>query len=323
MRDLTGDTERLQVLEIVGVWRGVRNIGDRLGRLSDRNVRDHRVGCGVDGRERVGIFEPDIDARTVARRPHAVRKIADRDGRDLREIVGAEHLDFVQATDGDIGERSLCSMGEVHVVGDRAGVDRLDQVEWRASVEHLCLASVLQSKPDLASVRCRGNVRAERAFLLDLRDDLVIGNGNDVGLRIERRADVAVFAVGRKDLHARTAGRDDAGLLHERPGVEHGDVVLAAYGDPDLPAVGREERFMRRAADIGHVLDGVRRGVDEAHRVRSDRNHCQRAMIGRISQAMDENLPLVERAEIGRLRIPQLDHAEELVIDRVRHREGV
>jgi hypothetical protein len=33
---------------------------------------------------------------------------------------------------------------------------------------------------------------------------------------------------------------------------------------------------------------------------------------------MDENLTLVERAEIGRLRIPQLDHAEQLVIDRVR-----
>ena len=38
---------------------------------------------------------------------------------------------------------------------------------------------------------------------------------------------------------------------------------------------------------------------------------------------MDENLTLVERAEIGRLRIAQSDHAEELVIDRIGHRDRV
>lgn len=125
MRGLAGDTERLQVLAIVGIGCCARNIGDRLGCLSDRYVCDHRVGCGVDCRERVGILEPDIYARAVAGRPHAVRKIADRDGCDLRKILGAEYLDFVQATDRDIGKRSLCRMGEVHVVGDRAGVNRL------------------------------------------------------------------------------------------------------------------------------------------------------------------------------------------------------
>ena len=46
-------------------------------------------------------------------------------------------------------------------------------------------------------------------------------------------------------------------------------------------------------------------------------------MIRRITPAMDENLTLVERAEIGRLRIPQLDHAQEIVIDRVRHRDRI
>jgi hypothetical protein len=39
---------------------------------------------------------------------------------------------------------------------------------------------------------------------------------------------------------------------------------------------------------------------------RSDRNHRKRAMIGRITQAMDENLTLVEWAGIGRLRILSL-----------------
>ena len=51
---------------------------------------------GVDRGERVGVFEADIDARAVAGRPDAVRQIADRDGRDLREVVGAEHLDLVE-----------------------------------------------------------------------------------------------------------------------------------------------------------------------------------------------------------------------------------
>ena len=79
-----------------GFGRGVGNIGDRLGRLSDRNVGDHLIRRGVDRGERIGVLKPDIDARAVARRPDAMRQIADRDGRDLREVVGAEHLDLVQ-----------------------------------------------------------------------------------------------------------------------------------------------------------------------------------------------------------------------------------
>jgi hypothetical protein len=116
MRDLAGYTERLQVLAIVGAWRGVRNIGNRLRRLSDRDVRDHSVGCGVDDRERIGIFEPYIDARAVARGLHAVRKIPGR---------------------------SAYRQEEVHVVGDRTDIDGLDQVERRLRVDHLRLADIL------------------------------------------------------------------------------------------------------------------------------------------------------------------------------------
>ena len=39
-----------------------------------------------------------------------------------------------------------------------------------------------------------------------LADDLVVGDGDDVGLGSERRADVAVFAVRREDRHARPFG---------------------------------------------------------------------------------------------------------------------
>jgi hypothetical protein len=125
-----------------------------------------------------------------------MRKIPDRDGCDLRKIVGAEYLDLVQAADRDIGKRSLCRMSEVHVVGDRARIDRLDQVERRPGVEHLCFADILEREPDLAPVRCCRDVRTEWALLLDLCNDLVIGNGDDIGFRVEGRADIAVFAVG-------------------------------------------------------------------------------------------------------------------------------
>ena len=280
MRNLAGDAERLQVLAIVGIRRGVGHIGDRLRRLSDRNVCDHGVCCGVDCRKRISILKSDIDARAVAGRPHAVRKFPHRDGCDLRKIVRAEYLDLIRATDCDIGKRSLCRMSEVHMVGDRARIDRLDQVERRPGIEHLRLANILEREPDLASVRCCRDVRTERALLLDLRDDLVIGNRNDVGFRVEGRADVAVFAVGREDLHAGTTRRSDAGILCERLAVNHGDIVLAAHGDPDLPAVGREERLMRRAANIGHMLHGIRGSVDKGHGIRSDRNHRQRPVIG-------------------------------------------
>src|SRR5260370_7239561 len=107
------------------------------------------------------------------------------------------------------------------------------------------LASGIESEPHVVTVRRRGNVRAERALLLDLRDDLVIGNGDDVGLWIEGRADIAVFAVRREDLHARTTRRDDAGLFCECFGVEHGDVVLPAYGNPTLPPAGLQKRLYR------------------------------------------------------------------------------
>ena len=46
-------------------------------------------------------------------------------------------------------------------------------------------------------------------------------------------------------------------------------------------------------------------------------------MIGRIAEAMDENLAPVERAEISRLRIAELDDAEQLVVDGIGHRERI
>src|SRR3546814_20243098 len=78
----------------------------------------------------------------------------------------------------------------------------------------------------------------------------------------------------------RSTGRHlDARLLGEGLAVEHGDVILAAHGDPDLVAVRREEGLMRRTADIGDVLHGIGRGIDERNRVAADRDD----EIGRAS----------------------------------------
>ncbi len=90
MSGLAGNAKRLQVLRAVAIGNCIRDIGDRLRRLSDRDGGNDLVGQRVDGREGIGVFKTDIDARAIARGPDAVRQIADRNGRDLFEIVGAE-----------------------------------------------------------------------------------------------------------------------------------------------------------------------------------------------------------------------------------------
>jgi hypothetical protein len=67
---------------------------------------------------------------------------------------------------------------------------------------------------------------------------------------------------------------------------------------------------MRRAADVGSALHGIGGGVDKGDGVRTDRNHRQRLVIGRIAHAVHQHLTLVERAEIAGLRIADANHAK-------------
>src|SRR5207248_2796853 len=151
----------------------------------------------------------------------------------------------------------------------------------------------------------------------------MIGHADDDGLRIERGTDIAVLAVGRENLHARPGRHLDTRLFLKTLAVEHGYIVLATNGDPDLLAVRREERFVRRAADISGVLDLIRRGVDEGHGVAADRNHRDGLMVWREAHAVDENLSLVERTEITWLRVAQTDNANQPVVDGIGDRDGV
>ena len=184
-------------------------------------------------------------------------------------------LHLVEPTDGDIGKRAVGIVDDVDVVGNRPRIERFQDRERRTGIKHLRLARILQCEPDLLAVRRRRNIGAERAGLGDPPDNLVIGDRDHHGLRREGGADIAVFAIRGKNRHARTVGHDDAGLLLIGGAIKDGDVVLATDGHPDLLAVWRKERFMRRASDIGDVFDGIGCRIDEGHGIRGDRDDQQ------------------------------------------------
>src|SRR5437588_10542402 len=102
---------------------------------------------------------------------------------DLLEGISPEHLHHIQSADRHVSELTTGVSNDVDVIGDGAGVDHLHNVEWRACIEHHRLADILERQPDLIAVRCRSDVGAEWALLLDMPDDLVPGSGNDDGFR--------------------------------------------------------------------------------------------------------------------------------------------
>src|SRR6202165_3348935 len=100
-----------------------------------------------------------------------MRQLADRNRCDLRKIIGAKHLDLVQSADRYISKGAIGIVNDIDVIGDRAGVDRFQNCEWRLRVEPQGPADVLQREPDLLAVGRGGDVRTERAVLLDVTVD--------------------------------------------------------------------------------------------------------------------------------------------------------
>src|SRR5262245_22858056 len=242
---------------------------------------------------------------------------------DQFEGLSLEYLHHIQSADRHVSELTHDVSNDVDVIGDGTGVDRLDNVEWRTCIEYHRLADILERQPDLIAVRCRSDVGAERAFLLDIPDDLVPGSRDDDGFRAEAGADISIFAVGREDRHAGPIRHRDTGLFLERLAVKDGDIVLPANGNPNLFAVRRKKGFMRRAADIGHVLNSVRCCIDERHGVGADGHHYERAMIRGKSHPVHQQLPPVERTEISRRRIAKANDPEQLVVRGINDRHGV
>src|SRR5258708_7886248 len=262
--------ERREALRTSAVRYGVGHVRHRLASLADRARRDHLVAERVDRDQAIAVLQSGINPGPIPGWPDPMRQRADRNGRDLDKGVRAEHFHLVEPTDRDIRERAVGIVNDVDVVGNRSGVERFEHRERRTGIKHLGLARILQREPDLLAIRRRRGIGAEGACLRDMPDNLVIGDADDDGLRREGGADIAVFPIGREDRHARTVGHDDTGLLYVGGWVDDGDIVLATDGYPDLLAVWREERLMRRAPDVMDVFYGIGARVEERHGIRVD-----------------------------------------------------
>ncbi len=302
---------------------GIGHVDEGLRSLADRTGRDHFILQCINRNDLVLVLEADINPRAVSRWPNAVRQLAHWNGRDLLKIVGAKNFNLVEPADRDIGEHAVGIAHDINVVGDRTGVEGLQERKRWLPIEYLGLAGVLQGKPDLLAVRRCGDVRTEWARLRNLADNLVIGDGYNFGLRRKRGADIAVFTVGRENRHTRTVGNGDARLFLISRAVEYGDVVLAADDNPHFFAIHRKERFVWGAPNISNVLHAIGRGIDEDHRIRTNCDNRDSAMIRRKPHAMHQQLTLVERTEIGRQRITKADGANELVVDGIGDRDSV
>ena len=185
------------------------------------------------------------------------------------------------------------------------------------------LPDIFQSEPHLRTVRGRGNIRAERARLRDSSDDLMVGDGHNYGLWRKRRADIAVFSVRREDRHAWAVRHNNPRLWLVGRAVEYSNIVFATHRHPDLSAVWCKERFVRRAPDIGYVLYGGGRSIDESDGIRADRDDVDGAAIWRKAQPMHKQLALIKRTETGRRRVTEMDAAEQPVVRRIGNRDSV
>ena len=119
-----GNVKRLQILGAGAVGHRIGHIDHRLRRLPDRDGSDHALRQRIDRHQLVLILKFDVHAGPITRRPDAMRQLANRNGRNLRKIVGAKDVHLVEAPYGDVRESSARRAREVHVIGDRPRVDR-------------------------------------------------------------------------------------------------------------------------------------------------------------------------------------------------------
>src|SRR2546421_11734884 len=112
-------------------------------------------------------------------------EFADRNGGNLREVIRAERLDFIEAANRYISEGAVRVTNDIDVVGNRARIDRFQDGERRTRIEHHDLTDILEREPDLLAIRACSDIRTERALLLHPSRDLVIGNGDDDSFRRE------------------------------------------------------------------------------------------------------------------------------------------
>ncbi len=246
MRGIRGFAQRHKIVGTASCWHRIGHIDERLRRLSNGYVGNHFVRDGINGRNVAAIFQRNVHARAVTGRPDAVRKIADRNrGHKFRRCSATEGLYLVRAANGHVSKLAVTIVGKIHVVGDRSGLQQRLLLKRRPGVEHLRFAGIFERDPDFVILRAQRNVGAERAALRQSVDHRVTCRVDHIKLRHEAGADESVMAVRAEDGHARTVGGFNAPRFFHLCGINHGDIIFSAHGDPELMAVRREERFMR------------------------------------------------------------------------------
>lgn len=226
-----------------------------------------------------------------------MRQRAHRDGgQQFRRGVGGVDLHRVLAAQGNEGQRAARGLGEREVVGDEAGLDHALDLQ-RVGVDAGHLAHVLVRHPHFLEVRGELQEGGEGADHRDALDHLARGHVDHVHLRREAVHDEGDVFLRMEQHHARPSRGFDAADFLEGGGVDHGHVVLAAHDCPHLLAVWREERFVRRAADVGDAFDLVGTSVDEGNRIGAVGNRDQGLVVGREVQAVHVELALVQRRQ--------------------------
>src|SRR6266850_6556812 len=120
--------------------------------------------------------------------PDAVREVTGGNRRDQLGLRSATiDLHFVQAADGYIGEFAVGIVREGDVIGDRAGIERREDTEWRRAADDLNFARVLEREPYFLTVVADCQVRREGAGLRQTRDNPIAGCIDDIEFGREAR----------------------------------------------------------------------------------------------------------------------------------------
>ncbi len=91
-----------------------------------------------------------------------MRQLADGDLCHALERVGAKSEHLIEPACRDVGKAAIRIAHDIHMVGNRTGIEHFENLERRLRAKHHHLADILQSQPDLIPFRRRSNVRAER-----------------------------------------------------------------------------------------------------------------------------------------------------------------
>src|SRR5919107_4821935 len=122
-------------------------------------------------------------------------QLANWNGCNFGEVISAEHLNFIESSDRDIGKSAIVIVSNINMIGNWSSVDRFQDRERRIGIKYHYLSNVLQCEPDLLSVRRRSNIRTEWAHLVDPSYNLVISHIDHNCFWSKGRTDITVLPI--------------------------------------------------------------------------------------------------------------------------------